>query len=241
MAKRRLPEGYDVEKHFGPSYNPWDQRLCLAPNGDLFKTIRKGKADVVTDTIDRFTETGIKLGSGARAGGRHHRHRNGFEPAAVRWREISRNGEPVDLDETMAYKGMMLTGHAEHGVHDRLHQRVVDAEGRPGVRVRLPRAELHGRQRLRHRGAAASRATTSTSGRSWTSLPATCCARWTTCRKPARVRRGGSSRTTSGTSSSSGAARSTTRRCTSPNTVRRWRFQLISWAAAVTTTPSSSL
>ena len=43
MAQRRLPEGYDVEKHFGPSYNPWDQRLCLAPNGDLFKTIRDGQ------------------------------------------------------------------------------------------------------------------------------------------------------------------------------------------------------
>ena len=64
MAERRLPEGYDVDKHFGPRYNPWDERLCLAPNGDLFKTIRKGKADVVTDTIERFTETGIKLTSG---------------------------------------------------------------------------------------------------------------------------------------------------------------------------------
>ena len=105
MAKHRLPEGYDVEKHFGPSYNPWDQRLCLAPNGDLFKTIRDGKADVVTDTIDRFTETGIKLGSGARPARRHHHHRNGFEPAAVRWCEISRNGEPVDPGQRMAYQG----------------------------------------------------------------------------------------------------------------------------------------
>ena len=50
-----------MDKHFTPSYKPWDQRLCLAPNGDLFKTIRKGKADVVTDTIERFTKTGIKL------------------------------------------------------------------------------------------------------------------------------------------------------------------------------------
>src|SRR6202012_5793424 len=64
MAKRRLPEGYDVEKHFGPSYNVWDQRLCLAPDGDLFKTIRHGQSDVVTDTIDHFTKTGIKLSSG---------------------------------------------------------------------------------------------------------------------------------------------------------------------------------
>ena len=64
MAKRSLPAGYDVEKHFGPRYKVWDERLCLAPNGDLFKTIRSGKADVVTDTIDRFTETGIALRSG---------------------------------------------------------------------------------------------------------------------------------------------------------------------------------
>ena len=64
MAERRLPEGYDWDKHFTPSYKPWDQRVCLAPNGDLFKTIRKGKADVVTDTIERFTKTGIRLASG---------------------------------------------------------------------------------------------------------------------------------------------------------------------------------
>ena len=63
-AERQLPEGYDVEKHFGPHYNPWDQRLCLVPNGDLFRTIRHGQADVVTDTIDRFTATGIRLNSG---------------------------------------------------------------------------------------------------------------------------------------------------------------------------------
>ena len=54
-VERQLPDGYDVEKHFGPHYNPWDQRLCLVPSGDLFRAIRKGKADVVTDTIDRFT------------------------------------------------------------------------------------------------------------------------------------------------------------------------------------------
>ena len=89
MAERRLPEGFDFDKHFGPSYKPWDQRVCLAPNGDLFKTIRKGKADVVTDTIERFTKTGIKLSSGEELRRRHHRHRNGFEHAAVRRRRRS--------------------------------------------------------------------------------------------------------------------------------------------------------
>ncbi len=63
-VERQLPDGYDVEKDFGPHYNPWDQRLCLVPSGDLFRAIRNGKADVVTDTIDRFTPTGIRLNSG---------------------------------------------------------------------------------------------------------------------------------------------------------------------------------
>ncbi len=110
MAQRRLPEGYDVEKHFGPRYNPWDERLCLAPNGDLFKTIRKGNADVVTDTIDRFVPEGIKLSSGdvldadiiVTATGLNMRL---FGGAAIR-----RNGEPLDLTQSMTYKGMMLSG-----------------------------------------------------------------------------------------------------------------------------------
>ena len=84
MAERRLPEGFDFDTHFSPSYQPWDQRVCVAPNGDLFKAIRRGTADVVTDTIERFTETGIKLSSGEEIDGRHHRHRNGFEHAVVR-------------------------------------------------------------------------------------------------------------------------------------------------------------
>lgn len=110
MAKRRLPEGYDVEKHFGPSYNPWDQRLCLAPNGDLFKTIRKGNADVVTDTIDTFVPEGIKLASGevldadiiVTATGLNMQLLGGLVPTL--------NGEPIDLTSLMTYKGLMFSG-----------------------------------------------------------------------------------------------------------------------------------
>jgi len=110
MAKRRLPEGYDVEKHFGPSYNPWDQRLCLAPNGDLFKTIRKGNADVVTDTIDTFVPEGIKLSSGevlaadiiVTATGLNMQLLGGLKPTL--------NGEPIDLTSLMTYKGLMFSG-----------------------------------------------------------------------------------------------------------------------------------
>ena len=64
MAKAELGDGIDMEKHFTPRYNPWDQRLCLLPDGDMFKVIREGKASIVTDEIESFTETGIKLRSG---------------------------------------------------------------------------------------------------------------------------------------------------------------------------------
>jgi monooxygenase len=109
MARRRLPEGYDVEKHFGPRYNVWDQRLCLAPNGDLFKTIRHGQADVVTDTIDRFTKTGIKLSSGEELQADIIIAATGLKVQLFGGAEIRRNGAAVALNGTMAYKGMMLT------------------------------------------------------------------------------------------------------------------------------------
>ncbi|MCW2651262.1 MAG: putative flavoprotein involved in transport [Mycobacterium sp.] len=110
MAKRRLPEGYDVEKHFGPRYKPWDQRLCLAPNGDLFRTIRHGKADVVTDTIDRFTKTGIELNSGDELQTDIIVTATGLNLRLFGGAAILRNGMPVELTETMAYKGMLLSG-----------------------------------------------------------------------------------------------------------------------------------
>ncbi|MBO0841329.1 MAG: NAD(P)/FAD-dependent oxidoreductase, partial [Sciscionella sp.] len=62
--QRLLPAGFDIDTHFTPKYEPWDQRLCLVPDGDLFASIRRGDVDVVTDTIDTFTENGIKLASG---------------------------------------------------------------------------------------------------------------------------------------------------------------------------------
>jgi monooxygenase len=110
MATRRLPAGYDVEKHFGPRYNPWDERLCLAPNGDLFRTIREGKADVVTDTIDHFTVTGIQLASGEHIDADIIVTATGLNLRLFGGAEIMRNGAPVDLTTMMAYKGMMLSG-----------------------------------------------------------------------------------------------------------------------------------
>jgi monooxygenase len=110
MAERRLPEGYDVEKHFGPRYKPWDERLCLAPNGDLFRTIRKGHADVVTDTIDRFTTNGIKLNPGEELRADIIITATGLNLRLFGGAAILRNGVPVDLTTSMTYKGMMLSG-----------------------------------------------------------------------------------------------------------------------------------
>ena len=67
-AVQNLPEGYDVDTHFKPHYNPWDQRLCLIPDADLYNSITEGRAEVVTDHIDHFDATGIALKSGAAPG-----------------------------------------------------------------------------------------------------------------------------------------------------------------------------
>lgn len=110
MAKRRLPEGYDVEKHFGPRYNVWDERLCLAPDGDFFRTIRHGKADVVTDTIDRFTTTGIRLNSGEELPADIIVTATGLNMQLLGGVTPTRNGDPVDLTSLMTYKGLMFSG-----------------------------------------------------------------------------------------------------------------------------------
>ena len=110
LVKRQLPEGYDVEKHFGPRYNPWDQRLCLVPNGDLFRTIRRGKTEVVTDTIERFTATGIKLDSGRELPADIIITATGLNLQLFGGAPGTIDGQAVDLTQTMAYKGMMLSG-----------------------------------------------------------------------------------------------------------------------------------
>lgn len=110
LVKRQLPKGYDVDTHFGPRYNPWDQRLCVVPNGDLFRAIRHGKAEVVTDTIQRFTPTGILLGSGRELPADIIVTATGLDLQLFGGATGTIDGEEVDLTRTMAYKGMMLTG-----------------------------------------------------------------------------------------------------------------------------------
>jgi cation diffusion facilitator CzcD-associated flavoprotein CzcO len=109
-VERALPAGYDIDKHFKPRYNPWDQRMCLVPNGDLFKAIRDGTASVVTDTIDTFTEDGIGLDSGEELEADVVVTATGLNLLFLGGIELVVDGEAVDVPKTMTYKGMMLSG-----------------------------------------------------------------------------------------------------------------------------------
>jgi monooxygenase len=108
-VKRRLPEGYAVDTHFNPSYNPWDQRLCAVPDGDLFEAIGAGRASVVTDRIDTFTEHGIKLVSGEVLPADVVVTATGLNLLALGGIELEVDGREIELPETMAFKAMMLS------------------------------------------------------------------------------------------------------------------------------------
>jgi monooxygenase len=109
-AVKQLPDGYDVDTHFAPSYNPWDQRMCLVPDGDLFNAIREGRASIVTDQIDTFTDTGIRLRSGAELAADIVVSATGLNLLAIGGMELAVDGCAVTLSETVSYKGMMLSG-----------------------------------------------------------------------------------------------------------------------------------
>jgi monooxygenase len=107
---KQLPDHIDVDEHFKPTYDPWDQRLCLVPDGDLFKAFRKGTASVVTDTIETFTETGILLSSGAELEADIIITATGLNLLAFGGIELTVDGAEVKIPETMAYKALMLSG-----------------------------------------------------------------------------------------------------------------------------------
>jgi cation diffusion facilitator CzcD-associated flavoprotein CzcO len=109
-VKRQLPRGYDIDTHFTPRYDPWDQRLCVVPNGDLFKAIKRGSASVVTDHIDTFTQTGIRLQSGRELDADIVVTATGLELLFIGGIRLSVDGEVVDLASKLTYKGMMLEG-----------------------------------------------------------------------------------------------------------------------------------
>jgi cation diffusion facilitator CzcD-associated flavoprotein CzcO len=105
-----LGPDYDIEKHFTPRYRPWRQRIAFIPDGDLFKGIAAGRASVVTDEIDHFTETGIKLKSGDTLQADIIVTATGFHLSVLGDIPFSIDGKPLDFADTVTYRGMMFTG-----------------------------------------------------------------------------------------------------------------------------------
>jgi cation diffusion facilitator CzcD-associated flavoprotein CzcO len=109
-VRAQLGPTYDVVTHFTPRYNPWEQRLCLVPDGDLFRAIKAGRASVVTGKIERFTEKGIRLQSGDELEADIVVTATGLVLQAFGGADLEVDGRPVDLSKTLAYKGVMLSG-----------------------------------------------------------------------------------------------------------------------------------
>ena len=109
-VRRALGPDYDVERHFTPRYKPWEQRLCLAPDGDLFRAINAKRASVVTDHIETFTEQGLKLKSGAEVAADLIVTATGLNLEVLSGLQVNVDGERIDPARTLAYKGMMYSG-----------------------------------------------------------------------------------------------------------------------------------
>jgi len=109
MVKRQLGGKVDTDPHFVPSYNPWDQRLCLVPNGDLFKSLRKGTSSVVTDHIETFTERGVLLKSGQELEADIIVTATGLRVKFLGGLKLDLDGTPVDLSQTLTYRAMMCS------------------------------------------------------------------------------------------------------------------------------------
>jgi monooxygenase len=109
QVREHLGAGYDVLTHFNPRYNPWDQRLCLAPDADFFQAIKSGKADIVTDTITSFTPTGIRLQSGRELAADIIVTATGLKMLLLGGINVMVDGTPVRFAETMNFKGVMFS------------------------------------------------------------------------------------------------------------------------------------
>ncbi|WP_272477327.1 flavin-containing monooxygenase [Baekduia alba] len=109
VTSKQLP-GFDLDTHFTPKYDPWDQRLCAVPDGDLFRALRKGDAEIATDAIDTFTERGLRLASGTELEADVIVTATGLNLLIFGGVEVQVDGAPVAPADTLAFKGMMLSG-----------------------------------------------------------------------------------------------------------------------------------
>lgn len=107
--ERQLPPGFPVDEHFNPPYDPWDQRLCAVPDGDLFRALRSGDASVVTDRIATFTEDGVRLESGRELPADVVVTATGLTMSMLGGMALTVDGEPVELPEHVVYRGAMLS------------------------------------------------------------------------------------------------------------------------------------
>jgi len=143
-VKMALGPDYDIATHFTPRYNPWDQRLCLVPDGDLFNAIKQQRASVVTNEIRQFHQKRHQAEGRQRTRSRHHRHRHRSQSAGA-WRHGGqRRRPPRRFCQDAELQGDDVFRRAQSGVVVRLHQCVVDAEMRPDLRICLPPDQLHG-------------------------------------------------------------------------------------------------
>ena len=110
MTAAQLPDGYPIDPDFTPRYNPWDQRMCMVPDGDLFTAIKDGRASVVTDAIETFTETGIKLASGRELEADIIVTATGLQLQLAGGASVEVDGRAVSPGETFVYRGCMLSG-----------------------------------------------------------------------------------------------------------------------------------
>ena len=109
LVRKQVGKSVDM-RHFTPSYNPWDERLCVVPNGDLFKALRSGKASMATDHIERFTETGIQLKSGEHLDADIVVTATGLDVQMLGGVKMTVDGEPVPVNQLLTYKGVLVEG-----------------------------------------------------------------------------------------------------------------------------------
>ena len=190
-----LPEGFDIDKHFTPRYRPWQQRIAIVPDGDLFAALREGKASIVTDTIETFTDARDQGQLRRGDPGRHRRQRHRVQPVALRRRRVRRRRRAGRLHRARHLARHHDQRRAEHGLRLRLLPAQLDAARGPGQR---PGAAPDGRTC----GARAPRWWSPRCARKrWTcrcgrgptrrtSTPATSCARSTSCTSRATASRG---------------------------------------------------
>jgi cation diffusion facilitator CzcD-associated flavoprotein CzcO len=107
---QQLPVEFDIDTHFRPHYDPWDQRLCVCPDGDLFRALGSGRASVVTEEIDTFTARGIRLRGGRELEADIIVSATGLQLLALGGAQLTVDGAAVDLHDHLTYKGLMLDG-----------------------------------------------------------------------------------------------------------------------------------